>query len=88
MDDKTKKAIDEIKAIKEHDDEMERQNRLKPCPFCGCDINLYTPWYIKANESKEDLVSIDHPINGCILSCTLKFNDLRGRVITKWNTRT
>lgn len=57
------------------------ENELKPCPFCGCELEQHGDklgkWWT-------------HPINDCILSC---IDDVDGFVtimdyeVEKWNRR-
>ena len=52
---------------------------LKPCPFCGCDID------VPGMPFTRDIKSARHPTNECILSAHTWW--LVPRFIEPWNTR-
>jgi len=56
---------------------------LKTCPFCGEEIELYTPWYCDDQTRK----SIKHPINNCILATVDFCHSDEQELIEEWNTR-
>ena len=68
----------------------DNNNDTLPCPFCGCDISFYVPWYEKAcveNESDRDVI-ISHPNNGCVLAHAFTTHAKKEHWIKEWNKRT
>lgn len=61
---------------------------LKPCPFCGCELEKHHTHYIAINSHAVDYDSWDHPDNGCVLAERICENDsLLEQDIDAWNRR-
>ena len=63
---------------------------LKPCPFCGVELEKKHIHYIAVDNTDVDYDLFEHPMNGCILDICISLDAnfaVRKEDIVAWNRR-
>ena len=68
--------------------EEQKYMELKPCPFCGAQLEKVHNHYISIEGKEVDYDYYSHPFNGCLLEDRFEgVHILRECDIEKWNER-
>lgn len=63
---------------------------LKPCPFCGCELEKKHIHYVAVGNKAVDYDLWVHPMNDCILDICISLEEnfaVRENDIPAWNSR-